>query len=650
MPTLLYNPDRKSKTELISEFVIRTDIYEDIMNDLKTSRMKSAEQHYLLVGQRGAGKSTLLNRIKYGVEDAEVLKGHLIPILFTEEQYNVSELVNLWESVAQQLEDYHGFGGLYEEIEKIAGEDGSEERCFEILEKALVAKRKKLLLLIDNVGDILKKLEEIEVRRLREILQTSPEIRLIVASPFYLEAMLDYHQPFFEFFKVLRLDGLNEEETQQLLLKLAEVNNEKERIESIVTNTPQRVETLRQLTGGVPRTIALMFNVFVEFNSESAVKDLERILDAVTPLYKHRMDDLPAQQQKIVDAVARNWDGISVKELRERLRIDNKVISAQLRQLFKDQVIEIVDSGNKNHIYFIKERFFNIWYLMRYGRKYDRQRVVWLVKFLESWCTTRELEERILDYVKKVEAGKINGALVDFYAETYSSISGISIEMKTMLKEGVPDYLSGRIELSTAEVLTGVVRNFEERKYGEAWRLVKYLREFDDKTTAQIVTGLLSGMSDNDQSMIDAKNKLFERLEGLGEPIKLGITDYLFVVALLASECVYNISNGDYEKVENILNGIINLIIHETTVSELAMNILIEVILLQLLGFKMTSLAIKLFEDYPILKDRVLPFYYVTLKLTGRDGEFKKIPPEIRRTVEDIRNRISQMQKEISKD
>ena len=284
MTNFLYNPDRKSKGNLIAEFVVRTKLLADIMQDIESSEMVTPEQHYLLVGQRGTGKTTLLHRIKYAIEDNEQLNKWLIPVIFSEEQYNISELANLWETVAHTLEDYHGFKDISQHMEMYIAKDNFEEYCYDILEKHLQKHNKKLVLLIDNVGDILKKLEDKEVRRLREILQTKPYIRLIAGSPFYLDSILDYKQPFFEFFKVIRLDGLDKAETQELLLKLGKIYNEKEKIEKIIKETPGRVETLRILTGGVPRTLALMFKIFTDHEHESSVKDLERTLDLVTPL------------------------------------------------------------------------------------------------------------------------------------------------------------------------------------------------------------------------------------------------------------------------------------------------------------------------------------------------------------------------------
>ena len=276
MTTFLYNPDRKSKEQLINEFVVRNDILKDILTDIESSDMDIPEQHYLLVGQRGTGKTTLLHRIKYEIEDSKKLKNWLIPIVFNEEQYNVSELANLWENIGHILEDYYGFSGIYHEMEIQALHENFEEKCYEILERFLEKYKKKLVLLIDNIGDLLKKMEDKEIRRLREILQTKSNFRLIAASSFYLDSILDYQQPFFEFFKVIRLDGLSKSETEKLLLKLGEVYNEKQTITKIIKQTPERIETLRVLTGGVPRTIALMFRIFTDYEHENSLKDLRK--------------------------------------------------------------------------------------------------------------------------------------------------------------------------------------------------------------------------------------------------------------------------------------------------------------------------------------------------------------------------------------
>ena len=465
MSIFLYNPDRKDKQEFISEFVIRTEIFKQIFKDIKSGKMTTPEQHYLLLGQRGAGKTTLLLRLKYAVEDDQALSKWLLPVMFSEEQYNIGELGNLWERIAEYLEDYYGFSGITSEMGPFIQQDNYEEALFRILIRHLDQHKKKVLLFIDNIGQLLNKFEELEVRRLREVLQTVPHFRLIAGSPVIMNDVLDYQQPLFEFFKMVELQDLTDEESITLLRQLAVVHHQEEKIEHIIKNTPARISTLRILSGGIPRTMSLLFQIFVDNEHGATLSDLERVLDAVTPLYKHRMDDLPPQQQKIVDAVALNWEAISVKDLTKQVRLDSKLISAQLRQLEKNQVIEKRATNTKNHIYLIKERFLNIWYLMRYGRKQDRNRVIWLVKFLESWCGKNEIEQRIQDYVKKAKSGLLDKHTLEVYGQVYSFFLDIDIETRYLLNESIPEHIAGTTTLSDDDFYSLLNKKLLEKDY-----------------------------------------------------------------------------------------------------------------------------------------------------------------------------------------
>ncbi len=150
----------------------------------------------------------------------------------------------------------------------------------------------------------------------------------------------------------------------------------------------------------------MLFNIFVEEQTQSTIQDLYKLLDEVTPLYKHRMDDLKPNQQKIVYEVAMNWDGISVKELAEKTKMESKTVSAQLNLLSKNQIIEKVKTDTKNNFYRLQERFLNIWYLMRLGNKRQHDRVVWLVRFLDNWCNEDEMQRRVDLFLKDQEIAK----------------------------------------------------------------------------------------------------------------------------------------------------------------------------------------------------------------------------------------------------
>lgn len=606
MANFLYNPDQKSKKQLKEEFVVRTDILDDIMSDIESSDMSKPEQHYLLVGQRGTGKTTMLLRIKYAIEDSEKLKDFLIPISFNEEQYNITELANLWESVAHFLEDYHGFTGLSEEMGKQYEKPDFEERCYEILEKSLKENNKKILLLIDNIGDLFKKIGDKEVRRLREILQTKKYVRLIAGSPFYLDNILDYTQPFFEFFKIKRLDGLNQQETEKLLLKLGDVYDEKEKIERIITKTPERIETLRILTTGVPRTIALMFRIFIDHEHESSIKDLERVLDAVTPLYKHRMDDLPTQQQKIIDAVAKNWDAISVKELKPKVRLDSKVISAQLRQLEKNQVIEKRETGTKNHVYLLRERFWNIWYLMRYGRKTDSERVIWLVRFLESWCSKDDFEKRIETYISQINGGQLDEETVKFYAEVYTSLKDISTNQKYLLKKNIPHNIANRITISEQEAVDQTEKFSNEGKHEDAIKVLLNTKNLS---------------FENKKLLSEKIEKIeFEKLTKLGKEILVDLETTIvgghktFLLELLFRAVALSLVRKDLEMADTMLNLTPQILKLDDEKLDYEYNSLIKLVMVLLLNKKFT-MSFELFNTLENinLKEKLKPHYYVTL-------------------------------------
>ena len=129
MQTLLYNPANKTRTQLIEEFVIRTRAFESIMKDIRSSNKAYPGQHYLLIGQRGSGKTTLMQRIQYAIEDDKELD-HLIPLFLGEEQYGILELTNLWEKIAEILDDYYGFNNLYEDLQQELDKPNHEEKCF----------------------------------------------------------------------------------------------------------------------------------------------------------------------------------------------------------------------------------------------------------------------------------------------------------------------------------------------------------------------------------------------------------------------------------------------------------------------------------------------------------------------------------------
>jgi TPR repeat protein len=447
-----YTPDEIDEQEFLAKFIIRNHDFDEIFEDIKQTDYSVPSQHCIIIGQRGQGKTTLLRKVMLEVQSDADLSSFLVPIKFSEEQYQIRSLSRLWEEVADYLQSIYedDFANILDDMETHFEDADYDLHSFSYLEKAVKAKNKKLILLIDNIDELLGKLKEKEQRRLREILLTSATFKIIGGSTKMLEQHYDYGKPFFEFFKIIKLTGLNKQECLDFIASIGDEAQQK-KIATIIRDTPERIETLRRLTGGVPRTLIMLFDVFID-DAGNAFDDLLKILDDATPLYKHRMDDLPDTLQDITHTISMNWDGIATKDIAKKTRLASKVVSAQLKQLESKYGIVESTSIGKNKIYKIEERFFNIWYLMRFGRKKDRQKVEWLVNFLTSWCSSTELELRASRFIRAVKKGEMKPSYVYHMCEALS-YAGLDIEVEHEMKQGAKTYLS-TIQSNYAEALS----------------------------------------------------------------------------------------------------------------------------------------------------------------------------------------------------
>ena len=558
----IYNPQNQSQQELIDSFVVRLGTFKRIYAEIESAKMEYPEQHLLIEGKRGMGKTTLLLRLAYQIQADENLKDWLLPLVFNEEEYSIRRLFGLWEKIILLLEDnyFNEFGGLYEQQRTLSRQTKSDEEyeqlLLDLVLKALRKQEKKIILFIDNFGDVFQKFNDKEARRLRKILQTVSEIRIIAASSRVLEFTYQYKHPFYEFFKVYRLTGLNAEETQELMLKLSE-NYRQEAVKTMIRTQKGRIEALRRITGGVIRTMVLLFEIFVDDTKGNAFTDLEKILDSVTPLYKHRMDDLPAQQQAIVEAIALEWDAIGVKEIARQSRMESKKVSAQMALLVKNEIVDKKPTSNKNHFYQLNERFFNIWYLMRHGRRGDERRVRWLVRFFEEWCDEDLFKKRVSKHIGHLQSGDYNIRAAYFMTEALAKAKYTDEELQHTILSTGRAFLSKQksdllryVSQSDKEIYQQALGYGKEGSYEKALTLLLKLKKKDVlriaycyerlKNTEEAERYYLKAIEKGDidalynlASLYDDQNKLAEAESYYLRAIEKGDIDALNNLAIL---------------------------------------------------------------------------------------------------------------------
>lgn len=388
----LYNPQRLDDETVESLFVVRQKYFQLLMDKINKEKPNSIPQHYLFIGQRGMGKSTLLKRIEVELRKDD---SKFIPLLFPEEQYNLSNLSEFWlnslDAMADVLEllkmkdEVKLVDSKVKELEKIKNEEDLAKQAFQFLKEMSKKINKRPVLLIDNMSFIFDRLDKSEQHTLRAWLMQNDAPILIGASAVEIEDTFNYGAPFYDAFQISYLNKLSFEELLDVLNNLAKVTNAQEVLASIYEEIG-RLKTIHQLTGGNPRTAVMLFKIIVKGFSKEINDDLEALLDEITPLYKARFEELSTQMQIIVDAIALHWDPMNLEQLRTETRLENNQLSPQLKRLVELGWIEKLDAYKaKGSAYQISERFFNIWFLMRRSSRRQKKELYCLSKFLETF-------------------------------------------------------------------------------------------------------------------------------------------------------------------------------------------------------------------------------------------------------------------------
>lgn len=503
------NTGSKSKESIIEGFVIRIDEFEHILERLRQSDRSKDAFNAIIIGQRGSGKTTLIHRVNYALTEESKLSNRYLPILFSEEQYNLSDLTNLWESIAASIEDNFSTEKITERINEIIDSEHEYERlCFEYLRNFLVQQEMTAILFIENLNFFLGKLSKDESERLKSILTSDSPFRIIGSSTSYNDGGINFDDPFYSFLEIVPLDGLSQKECKNLLVKIGQQYGEEDHIKAIMKSHPGRVESLRRLTGGVPRTMSYLFQIFLDNENGKAIKDLYLLIDTLTLLYKSELDQLSTQQQKVIDSIARRWDAISVKEIAKKTRLESKNVSSILSYLERNQIVEKIPTSKKNHLYSLKDRFMNIWYLMRFGRKHDKDNVIWLVRFFDAWCDESELTKRIKKHIDDLKGGKYDEIAAIDMGNTFLSCENVSEELKEEIIKTTNSILPDRIFKHTRtkrqDLLSRIKTLVNEGKLEEA---EKRLEEVDEKTVDYytLATSVFLMLKNPDKALENAK-------------------------------------------------------------------------------------------------------------------------------------------------
>ena len=388
-----YNPGFLTDDEIVESFCVRTAEFESIVESLREMG-SSSSSHSLVIGPRGSGKTHLLLRVVAEVRRDPALSG-IFPVVFAEESYEVATCGEFWLECLGRLAEQAPLGERdslrlsYDDLRTVSDDRALADRCLGSILDFADRHDTRLLLTVENLNMLFSDMSDPDTGwQLRKTLQTEPRIILLGSATSRFEEIDSPEHALYDLFRVLTLRPLDTAECEALW--------------QTVAGKPSMNGTVRPLeilTGGSPRLIS----VIARFGADRSFADLmDNLLDLVdehTEYFKSHLEALPPQERRVYLALARLWKPSTAREVAEQSRVDVNRCSALLQRLIQRGAVAIEGGTPRRRQYYLTERLYNIYYLLRRGAASDRL-VKALIEFMVCLYSPSELGDIIKSVVQ----------------------------------------------------------------------------------------------------------------------------------------------------------------------------------------------------------------------------------------------------------
>ena len=458
-----FNPGTlQSDQEVIGQFVVRDHEFRIVLEVLCGNVDSPSCQHVLLVAPRGRGKTMLLARVAAALRTDEALSGRLLPVRFMEESQEIFDLADFWlealfylirECAPQDPELVRELRATHDDLAARRQGDAIEQHARSAVLEAADRLERKLVLMVENLQSLCDDVDADFGWKLREILQSEPQIVLLGTATSRFEGLDDAAQPFFELFRIVDLAPLTTCECRRLW-----------RAVSGDAVSRREIRPLEILTGGSPRLLVIVAEFARHRSLLRLMEELVRLIDDHTEYFRGHLEVIPKTERRVYLAVIDLWQPSSSGEVAARSRLDVRTVSTMLGRLVARGAVVPEGSGRKRR-YAAVERLYSIYYKLR--RERDEAAVVHnLVRFMGVFYGDAEMAE--LSDELNAEAARspairegIRRAMEEFPLR--SGLSGQGWLALQHTSSGVGAIRDGRGELSSAERETeGIVETAKQ--------------------------------------------------------------------------------------------------------------------------------------------------------------------------------------------
>ena len=388
-PTRKFNPGFLTDDELVASYCVRTMEFEMLVEVLCECAGHS-NPHQIVIGPRGSGKTSLLLRVAVEVGRDAALESRFFPVVFAEESYEVATAGEFWlecltnlATQATRREEAPDLHRTVDELRAIRDDQALSDRCLGALLDFADQEDKRLVLLVENLNMLFRDMGDPDTAgwRLRKVLQTEPRIIVFASATSRFDAIDNPDRALYDLFRVRTLRPLDRDQCAVLWESVSGRHP-----------APETIRSLQILTGGSPRLISIVARFGAGLSFRDLMSDLFDLVDEHTEYFKSHIESLPAQERRVYLALATLWKPATTREIADQARLETSTCSAQLARLGDRGVVQVAGGSARRKQYYLTERLYNIYYLLRRRRGPDRF-VEALIHFMESFYSPTELRD-----------------------------------------------------------------------------------------------------------------------------------------------------------------------------------------------------------------------------------------------------------------
>lgn len=358
---LKFTPDAMPRPDVESIHVGRNHLLDSVVGRIRGLVSSGGTMHVIFVGQYGMGKTHMLQMIMHGLGE------EITPAALAQEEYSIYTVDGFFARVLETIgEDYDGPDTAYHARDVL---------------KRRRAEGRPVVVFAENLQTLFAQMES-DLGKLRAAMQQDESFFIVGSALTAFDQVTSMSAPFYNFFEINRVEGLNSREIGELLRKRLRLSNVPAK-----SISRHKLDGLRVLTGGNPRLVHVICDETIGRNSMGDLKgDLATVLDHMTPVYQGRVNAMPAEVRKIFDALAVADGPLTPTEIALKMDTKNTITAAQLSRMKNDGLVEPVKFERKRETrYQIIEWPYRLWRNFRRDR--DSAKLKAFTDFLELWCS-----------------------------------------------------------------------------------------------------------------------------------------------------------------------------------------------------------------------------------------------------------------------